>query len=70
MNKSNIIIILVIFALLNNSLLFNLEHNTNTDSKEIESTENNSQKQITTTNLPKGIYIVVVDNAKKTRNQW
>lgn len=70
MNKSNIIIILIIFALLNNSLLFNLEHNTNTDSKEIESTENNSQKQITTTDLPKGIYIVVVNNVKKPNNKW
>ncbi len=69
MNKSNIIIILIIFALLNNSLLFNLEHNTNTDSKEIESTENNSQKQITTTDLPKGIYIVVVNNVKKPNNK-
>lgn len=70
MNKSNIITILIIFALLNNSLLFNLEHNTNTDSKEIESTENNSQKQITTTDLPKGIYIVVVNNVKKPNNKW
>jgi hypothetical protein len=68
MNKSNIIIILIIFALLNNSLLFHIEKIHISQTKPENFTEN-SQKEIVVSDLSKGIYIVVVNKPKTIKEK-